>query len=67
MFPSKTTNGTIEQVGLDKLTAGVPLQRIGDEDDLRGAAVLFASDAGRHITGQILCVDGGQTAMSSSS
>ena len=67
MFPSKMTNGTIEQVGLDKLTAGVPLQRIGDEDDLKGAAVLFASDAGKHITGQILCVDGGLTAMLSAS
>jgi NAD(P)-dependent dehydrogenase (short-subunit alcohol dehydrogenase family) len=67
MFPSKMTTGTIEQVGLDKLTAGVPLQRIGDEDDLRGAAVLFASDAGRHITDQNLCVDGGLTTMSSAS
>jgi hypothetical protein len=55
MFPSKMTKGTIEQVGMDKLTAGVPVQRIGDEDDLRGAAVLFASDAGKHITGQIPC------------
>jgi NAD(P)-dependent dehydrogenase (short-subunit alcohol dehydrogenase family) len=67
MFPSKMTKGTIEQVGMDKLTAGVPLQRIGDEDDLKGAAVLFASDAGKHITGQILCVDGGLTAVLSSS
>lgn len=67
MFPSKMTKGTIEQVGMEKLTAGVPLQRIGDEDDLKGAAVLFASDAGKHITGQILCVDGGLTAVLSSS
>ncbi len=67
MFQSKMTKGTIEQVGMDKLTAGVPLQRIGDEDDLKGAAVLFASDAGKHITGQILCVDGGLTAVLSSS
>jgi NAD(P)-dependent dehydrogenase (short-subunit alcohol dehydrogenase family) len=67
MFPSKMTNGTIDQVGIDKLTAGVPLQRIGDEEDLKGAAVLFASDAGKHITGQILCVDGGLTAVLSAS
>lgn len=67
MFPSKMTKGTIEQVGMEKLTTGVPLQRIGDEDDLKGAALLFASEAGKHITGQILSVDGGLTAVLSSS
>jgi gluconate 5-dehydrogenase len=62
-FPSKMTKGTIAAVGLEKLTAGVPLKRIGDDDDLKGAALLFASDAGKHITGQILAVDGGLTAV----
>jgi NAD(P)-dependent dehydrogenase (short-subunit alcohol dehydrogenase family) len=65
-FPSKMTKGTIEAVGVEKLAAGVPLRRIGDEDDLKGAAVLFASDAGKHITGQILAVDGGLTSVLSS-
>jgi len=27
----------------------------------KGAALLFASDAGKHITGQILAIDGGAT------
>lgn len=63
VFPSKMTKGTIEAIGLEKLATGVPLQRIGDEDDLKGAAVLFASDAGKHITGQILAVDGGLTSV----
>jgi NAD(P)-dependent dehydrogenase (short-subunit alcohol dehydrogenase family) len=62
-FPSKMTKGTLEAVGVDKLAAGAPLRRIGDQDDLKGAAVLFASDAGKHITGQILAVDGGLTAV----
>ena len=39
--------------------AHAPLRRLGDDDDLKGAALLFASDAGKHITGQILAVDGG--------
>ena len=62
MFPSKMTKGTIEAVGLEKMTARIPLHRIGDEEDLKGAALLFASNAGKHITGQILAVDGGVTA-----
>jgi NAD(P)-dependent dehydrogenase (short-subunit alcohol dehydrogenase family) len=66
-FPSRMTKGTIETVGVEKLAAGAPLRRIGDEDDLKGAAVLFASDAGKHITGQILAVDGGLTSVLSSS
>lgn len=66
-FPSKMTKGTIAAIGIEKLTEGVPLGRIGDDDDLKGAAVLFASNAGKHITGQILAVDGGQTAVLSAS
>ena len=31
-----------------------PLRRLGDDDDLKGAALLFASAAGKHITGQML-------------
>ncbi|MFT3720661.1 SDR family oxidoreductase [Pseudorhodoferax sp.] len=62
-FPSKMTRGTLEQVGVGNLTAWVPLQRLGDDDDLKGAAVLFASAAGKHITGQILAVDGGVSAV----
>lgn len=62
MFPSKMTKGTIENVGLEKMTARIPLHRIGDDEDLKGAALLFASNAGKHITGQILAVDGGMSA-----
>jgi gluconate 5-dehydrogenase len=62
-FPSKMTRGTLEAVGADKLAAMSPLGRIGDDDDLKGAALLFASAAGKHITGQILAVDGGVSAV----
>jgi NAD(P)-dependent dehydrogenase (short-subunit alcohol dehydrogenase family) len=58
-FPSKMTKGVLAEMGADKLAANAPLQRIGDDDDLKGAALLFASAAGKHITGQILAVDGG--------
>ncbi len=62
-FPSKMTKGTLDRVGADKMAQKAPLQRIGGDDDLKGAALLFASAAGRHITGQILAVDGGVSAV----
>ena len=58
-FPSRMTKGILQTLGSDKLAAQAPLRRIGDDDDLKGAALLFASQAGKHITGQILAVDGG--------
>ena len=62
-FPSKMTQGVIASFGADKLAAGAPLKRLGDDDDLKGAVLLFASAAGKHITGQILAVDGGVSAV----
>ncbi len=58
-FPSKMTKGVLEKLGKDELAHRAPLQRIVDDEDLKGAALLFSSDAGKHITGQILAVDGG--------
>jgi 3-oxoacyl-[acyl-carrier protein] reductase len=40
-------------------TTSLPLGRHGDPADLDGAFLLLASDAGRHITGITLVVDGG--------
>jgi gluconate 5-dehydrogenase len=57
-FPSKMTKGALEKIG-DKIIAHVPLKRLGDGEDLKGVAALLASDASRHITGQIIAVDGG--------
>ena len=57
-FPSKMTAGTLPAIE-DKVLARAPLHRLGDQDDLKGAALLFCSAAGKHITGQWLAVDGG--------
>jgi gluconate 5-dehydrogenase len=61
-FPSKMSRGILSEIE-GTLKATTPLQRIGDAADLQGAALLFCSDAGRHITGQVLAVDGGVTAV----
>jgi gluconate 5-dehydrogenase len=58
-FPSKMSKGLLEDMGSDAMAAHAPLNRLGDDEDLKGLCVLYASDAGKHITGQYLAVDGG--------
>ncbi|AMO22722.1 SDR family oxidoreductase [Ramlibacter solisilvae] len=62
-FPTRMTAAHLEKESDGSLQDRAPLQRLGDDEDLKGAAVLFASDAGKHITGQVLAVDGGVTAV----
>jgi NAD(P)-dependent dehydrogenase (short-subunit alcohol dehydrogenase family) len=42
-------------------TATTPLRRIGEPDEIAGAAVFLASQAGSFMTGQSLVIDGGVT------
>ena len=60
-FPSKMSEKLIERLE-ETLLPSIPLHRFGGPDDLKGPALLLVSEAGRHITGQILAVDGGATA-----
>ena len=46
---------------LARATATTPLRRIGEPDEIAGAAVFLASQAGSFMTGQALVVDGGAT------
>ncbi len=59
-FPSKMT-----KVTLDRITTNVvdltPLRRLGGDEDLKGSIVFLASEASRHVTGQVIAVDGGCT------
>jgi len=62
VFPSRMSQGMIgksEQVILDH----TPLKRLGGDEDLKGVAVLLASEASAYITGQTIAVDGGMSAV----
>jgi gluconate 5-dehydrogenase len=60
-FPTKMTRDTLEaSQGLLDLC---PMRRFGGDQDLKGLAVLLASGASAYITGQIVAVDGGMTAV----
>jgi NAD(P)-dependent dehydrogenase (short-subunit alcohol dehydrogenase family) len=57
------TKGIIsDQATRDRVTAAVPMGRLGTPEDLVGAAVFLCSDAAGFVTGQTLYVDGGRTA-----
>jgi 3-oxoacyl-[acyl-carrier protein] reductase len=60
--------GNIKTEGLDglgaeylaKMTASIPMKRLGSIEDIANAALFFASDEAAYVTGQTLVVDGGQ-------
>lgn len=60
-FPTHMSDWVIQHKK-DRLLESIPLRRFGSEDDLKGAAVFLASDASAYVTGQVLVVDGGQSA-----
>lgn len=61
-FPTKMSAGVLERSG-QRIIAATPLRRVGGDQDLKGVTVLFASAASSFITGQVIAVDGGATAI----
>ncbi len=61
-FPTKMTKGIMEMMG-DAVADRAPQKRVGGPEDLKGVTVLLASEAGAFITGQVIAVDGGVTAI----
>ncbi len=62
-FKTKMATVLIETMGEEKMASHAPLRRLGDDEDLKGITLLYASDAGKHITGQWMAVDGGVSAV----
>jgi dehydrogenase/reductase SDR family member 4 len=46
---------------MDKIVQATPLGRIAESEDVAAVIAFLASDEARHVTGQTLVVDGGQT------
>ncbi len=63
VFPSRMARHLLEPGSIEPLVAQLPLRRVGDDEGLKGAVLLLASDAGKHITGVLLPVDGGASAV----
>ncbi len=58
-FPAEQNRAILSRERVEAILAHTPMGRFGDPDDLAGATLLLASDAGRFITGAELVVDGG--------
>jgi NAD(P)-dependent dehydrogenase (short-subunit alcohol dehydrogenase family) len=63
-FPAEQNRAVLTPDRVAAIVGHTPLGRFGESDELAGATLLLASDAGRFITGTELVVDGGFDAVS---
>lgn len=58
-FETDINSGFLASRAGQAMVARIPQRRVGQFDDLDGALLLLASDAGRYMTGTELVIDGG--------
>ena len=69
ILPAQVVNPSLEKRMADDpylkgtFLRGIPAGRMGHPDDIRGLAVLLASDASSWITGALIPMDGGNLAL----
>jgi NAD(P)-dependent dehydrogenase (short-subunit alcohol dehydrogenase family) len=61
-FPTRLTRGVLSEHEAD-IARAAPLGRIGRPGELKGVVVFLAAEASSYITGQVIAVDGGTTAV----
>jgi gluconate 5-dehydrogenase len=57
---TKMSRATLDKIA-PLVKQSTPLRQLGEEQDLQGLVVMLSSAAARHITGQIIAVDGGSS------
>ena len=72
ILPAQVINDSLEQrmaadpALRDRFFSGLPRGRLGEPNDIKGLAVLLASDASSWMTGALIPMDGGNLAMNPS-
>lgn len=47
----------------ESVSKGIPMKRLGNPEDIAGAAIFLASNASAYMTGQVIVIDGGLTTL----
>jgi 3-oxoacyl-[acyl-carrier protein] reductase len=56
---TEMSEGSYANGGRERIAATIPLRRVASADDVAGPIVFLCSDLARHITGEVLNVNGG--------
>jgi NAD(P)-dependent dehydrogenase (short-subunit alcohol dehydrogenase family) len=62
-FPAEQNRAILTPERVEQIMGHTPMRRFGEAQELCGATLLLASDAGSFITGAEILVDGGYAAM----
>ena len=62
-FPAEQNRKVLTDERIEQIMGHTPMKRFGEAQELGGATLLLASDAGSFITGTEILVDGGYAAM----
>jgi gluconate 5-dehydrogenase len=61
-FDTRLSSGVLAHAR-DRIEAATPMRRIGQPDEIKGVVLFLASAAAAYVTGHVLAVDGGMTAI----